>query len=449
MEERLRQKQQKLLEEWQEKKPALEESIKRISAAYKKAEIEERKISAQFKAYQKLEKQRGPKQQWVSAKESLDTPLLPEAKMQEEQKEALKARLEKLEAELVLLKARQLSKQIDSMFPPTKHDNLRIPVEGANIRIGEVWIASIQGKINFSVVGGGHKLCHNKDGNPEFRCELRGPSDYVRAEGLEEIDSDDDDEIEQSEDRPTGGGASGMSVRDNASKIGKQMRGSVVQAGKKAGAAMRQGAKKAGHAALAPSRAVQHVMVKGAHSKYGAGLCIKVLLVDFELAGEPGTGIPNLKFDRIELELEVFARMTAVFNKADGQWVPGKDFKLKLVRFHGPSSLIVWAAKRILGIVKPLIKPLVAQALPAELGHLAAMQDGLEIDLEADFNITGNQNADDLVAELTSDEATSCLRFGSPARRVHQSLKCFHKLVKVLPPKLKLPPLKTVVQLIR
>jgi hypothetical protein len=449
MEEKLRQSRRQEEVKWENTKPTRYETIKKITKAYKIAQIEQDKISAQFKAYRKLEKKRG--QKWVpaNAKETVDA--IPEARMEQDQKEALKARLEFLEQELVLLKARQLGKQIDNMFSPTKHDNMRIPVEGANIRIGEVWVESIQGKVNLSVVNGDHKLCVNKDGNPEFRCELRGPSDYVRDDEMEAMESDSDDDDDDQSAEPTTGVGGGIvgSVRDNASRIRAKVRGSVRQGGKMAGTAMKLGAGKMVDAALVPSRAVQHVMVGSAHSKYGAGICIKVLLVDFELAGEPGTGIPNLKFDRIQLELEVFARMSAVFDKSRGKWVPGKDFKLKLVRFRGPSSLIVWAGKRILGLVKPMIKTLVAQALPVELGHLAAVKDGFEIETVADFNIVGNQNADDLVADLVSEAATSCLRFGGSARRVSAGLKQFHKLVKVLPPKMKMPPLKTVVELIR
>ena len=140
------------------------------------------------------------------------------------------------------------------------------------------------------------------------------------------------------------------------------------------------------------------------------------------------------------------------------QWVPGDDFKVKLLRFYGPSSLTVWAFTQILRILKPMIKKKVMASLPPELGYVAAMQDGLHFEAEAEFNIVGNQAADKLEAQLSSDKAASCLRFGSSMRQVQHHLTQLAKLAKLaklpklpklLPSAPKLPPMETVVQMLR
>jgi hypothetical protein len=381
--------------------------------------------------------------------------------MDSTQKDLLKEKLVALNLEKDLLRERLLTKKLDNTFAPGD-DDVRFPVEGAyirctdgankrrcksmrairtpscillrtpidytvsqlacslvcsatyplslqslntcpRIRIGEVWMESIQGRISFSVANWTHTLCQNKQGGSEFRCELRGPRDYVRQAGLQEVASDDDEEVSGGRKRSNSrgsnhsyGGRSYDSVESRASAasgghdsrpsklgpiggaigavggamvgavgavgvVGQQARQSVVAGAGRAGTILKEGANVAVQGAIGvkegvaagPSRAVQHgegasagstcthdrthvhshsyslvlyprsycacsrlrPVLLGHQSKYGTGLCIKVLLCDFELVCEPGTRVPDLKYDRIEIELEVFARLTAVFDK--------------------------------------------------------------------------------------------------------------------------------------
>jgi hypothetical protein len=300
---------------------------------------------------------------------------------------------------------------------------------------------------------------------PEFCCELTAPSGEKHATSgrvgsrdstyVGDLDSDGEDEATQDE-MARDGSFEGDEDEDEDVAFA---RAAALEAKSAAGKSKKPKAKS---------------------DKPSSGIVVKLMLNDFELKGEPGkkSKVPTLKFEQIGLELEVYTKLQAVFKPGEGgdymsrgegqeeqehgKWVAGKEFKIKLVRFScfGAGKFTAMVANKVIALVRPLISRAICKLLPPELGSLLSTRDGLHIDLEAEFDISGQYTVTNLDSKLSSSEGVQLLRPQVKSDdveglretgKVGQAVKQFAELLGALSPaqRAKLPKLDTVLQLAR
>lgn len=124
----------------------------------------------------------------------------------------------------------------------------------------------------------------------------------------------------------------------------------------------------------------------------------------FKLVGDSGKRIPKIQFDNLILQLSLSITIVLEYDVAASKWTTTpQQFKIQVLSFKGPYGLNRSIVSGVVSMVVPIIRNLVMDSLPCELGKfISSLRRPLV--MEGEFDISGI----DLV-QLSTDITKSTL----------------------------------------